>query len=382
MVGLVRGSLREVRPGYWQLRVSLGRDQITGKSRYRTAGVRGTKREAERALAALVTDVANGKRAPSAETVGTLLDQWLEHLEHQGRSPTTMNGYRSLRSQLPEDFLRRPLRKVTPKVIDDLYRRLGQKEGRSASTVHHFHRLLRGAFNQAMRWEMLDRNPATLATPPKPRPIEPEPPTAEEVRRVIAAAAASQNPENALIFRLMAATGCRRGELCALRWTDLNLKTGEAVVRESIAQVSSELFEKDTKAHQQRTVTLDAGTVDSLKDHLGDMKARAKKCGVPMAPRSFVFSDAADGADPIPPDRLTQAWRRIADSVNVDARLHDLRHLQASLLLDAGESVTTVAARLGHRDTSTTLRVYAHLMPGADQRAAEIVGDMFEALDD
>ncbi len=59
------------------------------------------------------------------------------------------------------------------------------------------------------------------------------------------------------------------------------------------------------------------------------------------------------------------------------ARLHDLRHLQASLLLDAGEAVTTMTARLGHRDTSTKLRVYGHLMPGADTRAAEIVGPAF-----
>lgn len=59
----------------------------------------------------------------------------------------------------------------------------------------------------------------------------------------------------------------------------------------------------------------------------------------------------------------------------MEARLHDLRHLQASLLLDAGEAITTVSARLGHRDTSTTLRIYSHLMPGAD--AAEIVGKAF-----
>lgn len=61
----------------------------------------------------------------------------------------------------------------------------------------------------------------------------------------------------------------------------------------------------------------------------------------------------------------------------MEARLHDLRHLHASLLLDAGEAITTVSARLGHRDTSTTLKIYSHLMPGADQRAAEIVGKAF-----
>jgi len=71
---------------------------------------------------------------------------------------------------------------------------------------------------------------------------------------------------------------------------------------------------------------------------------------------------------------LSQAWQRLCNELGVKARLHDLRHLQASLLLDAGEAITTVAARLGHRDTATTLKVYGHLMPGADARAAGIVG--------
>jgi integrase len=61
----------------------------------------------------------------------------------------------------------------------------------------------------------------------------------------------------------------------------------------------------------------------------------------------------------------------------VKATLHDLRPLQASMLLDAGEAITVVAARLGHRDTSTTLKVYGHLMPGADERVAGIVGSAF-----
>ena len=84
------------------------------------------------------------------------------------------------------------------------------------------------------------------------------------------------------------------------------------------------------------------------------------------------------GATPLPPDRLTQAWARLAEANGVDARLHDLRHLQASILLDAGKSVATVAARLGHRDSSTTLRVYAHLMPGSHGRAAGHVAGMLD----
>lgn len=79
----------------------------------------------------------------------------------------------------------------------------------------------------------------------------------------------------------------------------------------------------------------------------------------------------------MPPNRIGQAWGRYRRELGVQPRLHDLRHLQASLLLDAGEAITTVAARLGHRDTSTRLRIYSHLMRGADARAAEIVGKAY-----
>lgn len=374
----MRGSLREKRPGYWQLRVSLGRDSSTGQPIYRTRSMRGTKREAQRALAALVTEVSEGRSASSAISVGDLLDQWLDHIEHEGRSPTTMRSYRSLRKQLPTSFSKLPLKKVSPRTIDDLYRQLGRKKGRGPSTVHHYHRLLRAAFNQAMRWELMDRNPAKLATPPKVRSDEVEPPEAEAVRRVLDQAGQSEDPSWALRFRLMAATGCRRSELCGLRWSDIDLNTGKVTFRRSVVEVGSELFEKDTKAHQQRTVTLDPGTIEALAAHRGAVEELAGWSKIDFNPAGFAFSDEPDGSRPIPPVRVSRTWRRLADRAGVDARLHDLRHLQASLLLDAGESVTTVAARLGHRDTATTLRVYSHLMPGADKRAAEIVGQMFE----
>ena len=96
-----------------------------------------------------------------------------------------------------------------------------------------------------------------------------------------------------------------------------------------------------------------------------------------MTADDFVFARSPGSDEPLPPNRIGQAWRRLCRQLGVEARLHDLRHLQASLLLDAGEAITTVSARLGHRDTSTTLKVYSHLMPGADARAAEIVGKAF-----
>ncbi|HWC12531.1 MAG TPA: hypothetical protein VG455_15080, partial [Acidimicrobiales bacterium] len=91
----MKGSMRERSPGYWQLRVFEGTDSITGRKRYRTRAFRGPKRQAQNQLAALVAEVNAGTVSPANMTVDALLDAWLAHIEHIGRSPTTLFSYRS-----------------------------------------------------------------------------------------------------------------------------------------------------------------------------------------------------------------------------------------------------------------------------------------------
>jgi len=368
--------MRERSPGYWQLRVFEGVDPVTGQKRYRNQYFRGGKREAQRHLAALVTEVDSGVVAPAAKTVATLLEEWLDHIEHLGRSPTTLYGYRRLVAQLPEGFKALPLKKVTPKVVDDLYRFLAQPVDRKPATVLRYHTVLRAAFAQAVRWGWMDRNPIDRATPPRVNRDEVDPPTVEDVLRILERALNSRNPENALVFRLLAATGCRRGEVCALQWHDVNLdiQPVRMVIRRAVVEVQKQLILQGTKTHAIRKVGLDEETSQLLRDHRGRVLERAKAGGCPVRPTDFVFERVPGSGEPLPPSRISQAWQRLCKELGVKTRLHDLRHLQASLLLDAGEAITTVAARLGHRDTATTLKVYGHLMPGADARAAGIVG--------
>ncbi|HWH33848.1 MAG TPA: site-specific integrase [Acidimicrobiales bacterium] len=371
--------MRERGPGRWQLRAYEGVDPITGKDRYRTRAFQGTKRQAQSALAALVTEVDAGVVAPSAKTVATLLEEWLAHIEHLGRSPSTLYGYGRLVAQLPDGFKALPLKKVTPKVVDDLYRFLGQTKSRSPATVLRFHTVLRAAFAQAVRWGWIERNPIDRVTPPRVHRHEIEPPPIEDVLRVLKRATASRNPENALVFRLLAATGCRRGEACALQWHDVDFASEpvQVLIRRAVLEIEKKLIVQGTKTHAVRNVGLDEETSRLLREHRDRAVERGTAAGVPPRPTDFVFERAPGSGEPLPPDRIGQAWYRLCRELGVKARLHDLRHLQASLLLDAGEAVTTVAARLGHRDTSTTLKVYGHLMPGADTRAAGIVGAAF-----
>jgi integrase len=187
--------MREKRPGYWELRAFAGADPLTGRKQYRTRTFRGTKRQASSALAVLVTEVDGGVVEPKKCTVAELLDAWLDHIEHVGRSPSTLYGYRRLVRQLPEGFLGLPIGKVTPKVLDDLYRFLSKQTTRKPATVLRFHSVLRAAFHQAVRWGWLERNPVERATPPRVDQVETVPPVVADVLRVLDAAAASRNPE-------------------------------------------------------------------------------------------------------------------------------------------------------------------------------------------
>ena len=268
---------------------------------------------------------------------------------------------------------------MTPKIVDDLYRSLSKQTSRKPATVLRFHTVLRAAFAQAVRWGWLERNPVARATAPRVHYVEPIPPVVLDVLRVIDRAAASRSPENAIVFRIVAATGCRRGEVCALRWMDVDLD-GEAprvVIRRAVLDLEGERTVEDTKTHALRWIRIDPDTAEMLRKQRAEAVELGEASGVPLTPDDFVFPRTAGSKEPMPPNRIGQAWRRYCRELGIEARLHGLRHLQASLLLDAGEAITTVSARLGHRDTSTTLKIYSHLMPGADARAAEIVGEAF-----
>ena len=131
----MRGSIRQRSRGRWQFRVYEGCDPITGKDLYRTESFEGTKRQAQSALARLVAEVDAGVVTPATKTVARLLEEWLDHIEHLGRSPSTLFGYRRLVLQLPDGFKSLPLKKVKPKVIDDLYRFLAEPVRRKPATV-------------------------------------------------------------------------------------------------------------------------------------------------------------------------------------------------------------------------------------------------------
>jgi integrase len=164
-----------------------------------------------------------------------------------------------------------------------------------------------------------------------------------------------------MFVRLAAALGARRGEVCGLRWSDLDEAAATITIKRAVVDVAGRVHVKDTKTHAERTVTIDAGTLALLVAHHRAMSDRAEECGVVVALDAYVLSPEPDGAKPLRPERATNVFRGLRVKAGVpSARLHDLRHFVATQLIGAGHDIRTVSGpaasatpRPPRRSTST-----------------------------
>lgn len=370
----MRGHITERRAGVWLVRIDGGLDALTGKRRQPSRTVRGTRADAELALAELMVEIGRGKVPTTGATVSQLLARWFEHAE--GRlSPTTLRGYRRLAHQRIEPrFGALRVVDVSTADLDRFYDAL-TASGLSPQTVRNTHSIVRRAFAHAIRWGWVTTNPATNAQPPPLRRRRREVLTPEHVAKALLTAEAS-DPEFAVFARLASATGARRGELCALRWSDL--LPGSVRIARSLASVDGGTVVKGTKTGREREVTLDATTVSALEYHQRAVAERAASVAVDMDGDPFLFSMSLDGSEPWHPDSATHRWIRVRDAAGLPgwARLHDLRHAHATWLIDAGVPLPVVAERLGHGDMHTTATIYTHAVKTRDRMAADVIGGL------
>ena len=377
----MKGHVRR-RGNSWELRAYVGADPTSNRAKYLTRTFRGGKREADEALARFVTEVSGGGHAAKDTTLSELIRRWLD-LVGDDLSPSTVRGYeRIIRCYIDPAIGRVSLAKLRTDQLDRFYSQLrdggGQDGGPlSPATVRQTHAVIRRALNQAMRWGWIATNPASLARPPRVRVRALDPPEPDGVLRLIAEAEL-RDPDLACFLLLAATTGARRGELCATRWSDIDLKAGSLTISRSIVETQgANLIEKDTKTHSSRRIALDAGSIASITQQRERCRKRATAAQTTLPDSAHVFSQDPDGVRPWVPNEVTKQFIRIRRSIGLDSvRLHDLRHFTATRLLSEGVPVRTVSGRLGHANAATTLGVYAHFVEESDRDAAEKIGSI------
>jgi len=382
----MKGTKTEVRPGVWRLRVYAGRRPngtpiqvrktlVTPEAEKGTARPGDGIRLADRELAKMVSEVSAGRFGSSATTVSALIDRWLEHLDSLGRSPTTMKKHREIAGRDVYPALGNVrLSKLTASHLDALYASLTAK-GNKATTVRRVHSLIGAALHQAERWDLVEKNVSKRASPPPVHQAPVTAPSPEEVLSIIEQAEKA-DPSLARMLLIAALTGARRGELCAIRWSDLDWQTSTLTIARSIYEVvGGGWAEEPTKTHQVRHIGLDDLAFERFRLQREWVDELAGQLDLVVHADGFIWSTSPVGAEPYRPNSITQFLRRTAKKAEVKTHLHALRHFSATQGIAAGTDVVTMAGRLGHRDPSITLQVYSHAFAERDREAAAAIGN-------
>lgn len=377
----MKGHIRERSPGRWAIILDQ-RDASTGKRRRKWHSFKGTKRQAHVKAAQLVTEMEAGTYVePSKITVAEFLDRWLLHMQTQV-SPRTHERYAELaRKNVIPQLGTIVLSKLQAARISQAYadalqsgRRKGSG-GLSPRTVHHMHRVLKKALNQAVAWNILARNPAALVTPPK---VQPRRLDTYDMAQTAALLAAIRGTRMFIPALLAVLCGLRRGEIAALRWRRVALDAGKMEIVESAEQTKAGVRYKEPKGGRARNVALSATVVEELKAWRLRQAEEFLRLGTRPDGETFVVTQADSSA--LQPRSLTHEWVRVLGTTTLPrTRFHDLRHAHATHMLASGVHPKVASERLGHSKVGITLDLYSHVLPGMQEDAAAKVDAAFKA---
>jgi integrase len=358
-----RGSVRWHRGG-WEIRLQVDGRRIT--RRVAGANNRTGRRAAEDALDAMAVELAAGE---DDLTVRRLLARY-EAAASPDWSPSTRAAHPHHTRPVLEGIGDRPVAQLRRHDIEDLYgtwRAAGVKPG----TIRRRHAVLAAALHHAEATGLILRSPAAhVRLPRREASIDDLQAHAE----VLAGIGRLEHVRLKAVAQLALATGARRGELLALRWSDIDLAEGVVRIRAALATgPDGELVRKTTKGRQARVITIGRTAVVELKTWRAVARKQALALGVRLVDAHPVFPCPTDPRDPWAPDRVTRTWNRHQAAAGLALRFHDLRHRHATTLLEAGVPVHVVSARLGHASAKMTLDTYAHALPGGDRAAADVM---------
>ncbi len=366
----------------WCFVIELGRDPSTGGRRRRTGRGFSSKKEAEAALRRELTELESGAHVDrTVMTVAEyLVGEWLPAHAQKIRL-NTLASYRSaIKHHLIPHIGAIRLQDLGPRDINRLYEILAERGSQtggplSPKTIRNAHVVLRRALEDAAKWEIIRRNPASVASPPAAtrRPQVPGPWRGHEVRTFLESV---RGDEFEALWVLAATTGLRRSEILGLRHSDINLASGRLSVLQTVVLVSGRptIGQPKTKRSARR-VHLTGRAVEALEEHMASQ-------GEGEGSSRLVFT-RSDG-QPLGPGWVTARFTNLSRHAGLrHIRFHDLRHTFATIALEAGINPKVVSEQLGHANVSITLDTYSHVLPGLQADAVDRVADaIYNAEDD
>jgi integrase len=366
------GSISHRKDGRWEARYTI--HTVEGPKRKVLYGK--TRAEVSTKLTKAMADRDGGIVFDSGgTTVGDYLDRWLsDSVRGTVRESTYSRDKYLVTNHIKPALGRLKLTNLNALHLQGFYRdRLDS--GLSGSTVQKMHHVLHKALGQAVRWDLIPRNPADAVKAPSPSSKEMHPLDAEQAKALLEAA---RGDRLEALYVLALHTGMRIGELLALKWADTDLDAATVRVRRTLTRGEDGrgfVVGAATKSGKGRRVRLTPRAVEDLKRHRAHQAEEKLKAGRLYRDKDLVF--AGGGGNPINPSNLrNRSFKPLLERAGLPRiTFHDLRHTCASLLFQRNVHPKHVQELLGHASVAITLDTYSHMLPGMGSEAADAIGE-------
>lgn len=354
----------------WLIRIFLGRDN-NGKRKYFNETFKGKKKDAGNFEMKKKTEMNAGISIEHSKvTVDEYLEKWLEISAKPRLKERTHGDYKEyLKRYVSPNIGKMKLSKLKPLDVQAVYTWMIGK-GFAPRTIQYTHSILSSALKQAVKWQILSYNPASLTDRPQNHRKEMKVLSPEEAKQFLEAA---KEDRWGIIFSLAISTGMRPEKYLGLRWKNIDLKNGLATIERVLVDKrvgGGWTLEEPKTSQSRRTIPLPNAVSQELVAHRREQLEERLKFGQAYQKFDFVF--ATELGTPILRSNLTRRhFKPILKKAELpeDIRLYDLRHTCATLLLAAGENPKVVSERLGHASIVLTLDTYSHVLPTMQESA-------------
>lgn len=299
---------------------------------------------------------------------------------------STLSGYQVLlRRQIAPFLGSLSIDDVTPDMVQEWLNELSNSY--NPITVKKAFILFKSAMTQAVERDILSKNPTRTVNPPKLPSSKPNALTEQERATVIGLLSTPNLSAEMLGVKIALYTGLREGEICGLKWKNVNLEACTIYVEETIGRDNNGYYVKDPKTGgSKRTVYFPKDLCNNLRSRHVDAKRDSLIKDTPFTNDCYVLCNVGESF--MRPKRLWRKWRSIAEALelmgtqNKRPTFHDLRHSYATTAIASGIDIKTVSSSMGHANAAMTLNIYASVDPEAQRRAAKKLGEVYaqEAL--
>jgi len=377
----MKGHIRKRSKDSWTIVVDLGL-KANGKRNQKWKSTKGTKKEAETLLARILTELEDGIYIePSKTSVSEYLTKWLCSIDATLSAKTYERYEEIINNHFIPHIGHHKLNKLRPLHIETHYSemlingRIDGKGGLSKRTVLHHHRVLKKALSKAVKWQYLASNPCDAVDPPKPEKKDIQTLTVEETQQFLEKA---QGSVIYLPILLAVTTGIRLGELCGLRWLDIDLENKRLSIRQVMCESRryGVIIKEPKTKNSKRSITLPKTTVEAVRRHKADLSKLRLQLGVGLKKEDLIFEKIP--GDILTPTRVSSAYNWFIKKNKLKrVSFHALRHTHATHLLECNIHPKVVSERLGHATIGITLDVYSHVLPNMQEEAADKIDELF-----